>query len=148
MNARLVGAAGSVLLHAALFGTFPITRLAHTELTGGTTRGEDVAMQLLPSENSEGAGIGCPHSYRGVGIISTYAGWVEEVVSGGPADKAGVQIGDKFLNGEMFRRDGYSLGRQLVIKVDRHGVRLDLPVVIGAVCYEEPQTTPHLAERP
>jgi hypothetical protein len=148
MNARLVGAAGSVLLHATLFGTFPATQPAHTALTGATPPGEDVAMRLLPSEDSDGAGTGCQHSYRGIGIVSTYAGWIEEVVSGGPADKAGVQIGDRFLNGEMFRRDGYSLGRQLVIKVDRHGVRLDLPVVIGAVCYEEPQTIPHLVERP
>lgn len=146
MNSRLVGAVGSMLLHAVLFGAFATTQPRHTELTGGSGPAEDVVMHLLPSEDSDGSGTGCPHSYRGIGIVSNYAGWVEEVVPGGPADKAGVQIGDKFLNGGMFRRDGFSLGRQVVIKVDRHGVRLDLPVVIDRVCYEEPQTIPHLKD--
>jgi len=146
MNSRAVGAIGSAVLHAAPFASFGTTQSRHTEMTGGSGPAEDVVMRLLPSEDSDGAGIGCPHSYRGIGIVSTYAGWVDEVVPGGPADKAGVHIGDKFLNGDMFRRDGFSLGRQVVIKVDRHGVRMDLPTVIGRVCYEEPQTIPHLKD--
>lgn len=147
MNSRAIGALGSAVLHAAMFvsfGTAQPTR--HTKMTVGDRLADDVVMRLLPSEDSDGSGAGCPHSYRGIGIVSTYAGWVEEVVPGGPADKAGVQIGDKLLNGDMFTRDGFSMGRHVVIKIDRHGVRIDLPVVIGRVCYEEPQTIPHLKD--
>lgn len=138
MNARAIGASASVLLHAALVLAFVWPTAAPPgEVSTEPKKAEksdEMEMRLIPASEG-GDGLACDGSYRGIGVVTNWGGNVEEVVSGGPADRAGMHIGDVFLNAEMFSRDLYSVGRDLVLKVDRHGVRIDLPVRIGNVCF-------------
>lgn len=151
MNARAIGASASVLLHVALVLAFVWTAPEPTKETTAepkkAEKNDEMEMRLIPASEG-GDGLACDGSYRGIGVVTNWGGNVEEVVSGGPADRAGMHIGDVFLNAEMFSRDLYSVGRDLVLKVDRHGVRLDLPVRIGRICFEQPRGAPHPKDHP
>jgi S1-C subfamily serine protease len=134
---RLVGACASILLHLSLLLSGG-ARQPQGETTASALRverAEDEAMQLLASATGDGNGDGCPHSYRGIGVV-IWDGTVIEVVSESPADRAGMRVGDYFMNADMFARNEYQLGRSLVLRVRRQGTLLELPVRIGKVCYD------------
>jgi predicted metalloprotease with PDZ domain len=150
MNARALGACGSALVHASLLLAFitPEPEAVAEVQAPSKAENDEMEMRLLPATD-DGDGMACDGAYTGIGVVTTYSGMVDEVVPGGPADRAGMHIGDHWLNPETFARDQYSIGRQLVLRVERHGVRLDLPVRIGRVCFERgAQSVPHLKEVP
>jgi membrane-associated protease RseP (regulator of RpoE activity) len=140
---RTVGALGSFAVHAALvLALLPGKQAGGSDGVQAVARQqdgeEDFAMQLLPSPTGDGDGLACPAFYRGVGVVHG-ASYVLEIAPGSPAERAGLQVGDKWLNLDAFARDEFPIGTRLVFKIERYGVRLDLPVVTGVICYEVPR---------
>lgn len=129
-----------MLVHAALLLAF--AGQAASGQAGGTVSvrpenlGDDERMHLLPSPTGDGDGLACANRYRGIGSEVSYSGRVSAVVPGGPADLAGMRVGDRFMNQEMFERDQYEIGRQLVLRLERDGVLIELPVRIDRICYD------------
>lgn len=82
-------------------------------------------------------GYTAPGSYNGA-IEGVY---VAEVDSDGPADKAGIMEGDRFISmdgveitstGDIISvRDSHEVGDEIVIVVDRDGTQIELVLVIG-----------------
>lgn len=150
--ARITGASASVLLHAALLVALTMT-LPSAQPPAGVSippkadEGE-VDMHLIPQVEGDGSGLSCEHSYHGIGVVLAFGSTVSEVVPGGPADTAGLRVGDELLNGEIFVRDAYAIGREFSLRITRRGDRMDLPVRIGKVCYDSPSSIPHLREAP
>jgi len=141
-TARVAGCCGTVLVHAALLAAMvaspaPVQPPVPTGLKSETDGREDEGMRLLPS--AVGAiGLACAHSYIGIGVmVSSFGGLIVEVSPGGPADRAGMQIGDRFLNADRFRRDSYTPGQEMPLAIERDGQRLDLVARVGKVCYSE-----------
>jgi hypothetical protein len=141
-SARFIGATAAVLVHLPLLLSLQMSRPDATEavdVEAIASRGDsDDAIHPLPVSDWSGYGEPCQNSYRGVGARTAKHGpTVIHVVPGGPAEKAGLREGDEFLNESMFVRDGYSLGRLMVLRISRDGQRLDLPVTIGRICFAE-----------
>jgi predicted metalloprotease with PDZ domain len=141
-TARVAGCCGTVLVHAALLAAMVASPApadqppVPTGLKSETDGLDDEGIRLLPSV--AGVGLACSHSYIGIGVmVSSFGGLIVEVSPGGPADRAGMQIGDRFLNDAMFIRDQYEAGRELTLRMERDGQRIDLPVRVGRVCYDE-----------
>ncbi len=67
--------------------------------------------------------------------------YVAEIAEGGPGDKAGLQVGDRFItmDGEKVEessdilriRDGHKVGDSVTVKVDRDGKTKELDLIIG-----------------
>lgn len=149
--ARVAGAGASLLIHAALFAQLLAVSVPAAESgVPVMTRPDsgDLDWRLIPTQIGDGIGLACEGSYRGIGVVVEYSGRVSEVVTGGPADRAGMRVGDRFLNDGMFIRDQYPLGHELVLRLERDGQRIDMPVLVGRVCYETAQSIPHLREHP
>lgn len=152
-TARIVGALCSLVLHAALVVPLllkpvpPPPRPVPVTVPGG-----DNDMRLLPSEDGKGLGANCPRTYRGVGITISLAGRVSEIVAGGPAAHSALQLGDQLMNDQIMLRDRYAIGRVIVLRVERDGQMVDVPVRIGLICYalesEFRSAIPHLNETP
>jgi len=139
MNAaRLVGAVASGLIHAAMLVTLPaaqpLTEPPHAVMPKDGT--DESAWRLLPSLPA-GVGLACAEHYRGIGAITSWSGYVREVVSGGPAEKAGLRVGDRFMNDAQFMRDFYPIGKQLSLRIERDGKSMDLPVQIDRICFDK-----------
>ncbi len=97
----------------------------------------EVSIHLLPSDESP-AEEGPPcEFYRGVGVITSFSGDVSEVAPGGPADKAGVLVGDVLLNRDEFSENRYEAGTPVVLHLDRNGQRLHLATTVRKICKEE-----------
>lgn len=79
-------------------------------------------------------GTACQKSYRGIGVMINYGSLqVVQVVKGGPADKAGVLLGDIILD-DYFNQ--HSKGTEVVINVIRNGKTLQLKTIVDDICYE------------
>jgi len=144
--ARITGAAASLLIHAAFLAsllTHPIQQSEQRTPVAAQPESEDAHMRLVATPDAEGDGLACEHSFRGIGILHWQSGLITDVVAGGPADRAGAQIGDYLLNDAVFSRDGYPLGHRLPLRVERDGKQLNLIVYVGRVCYERPHTVSH-----
>ncbi len=133
--ARIVGATASVLVHAAMLVTLPAAKAIEPPKPVPVTQERDSDIRLR-STSAGSDGLSCQATYAGIGAIVSWSGYVREVVAGGPADDAGMRVGDKFLNEGLFGRDRYALELPMVLKVERDGQRLDLPVRIGRICFE------------
>lgn len=148
MNARIAGACGSAAVHVALLVgllvTPPQPAAEQSTPVRGEREGEDIAMQLVATTDGSD-GLNCERSYRGIGI----AHWnnvINEVVAGGPAERAGAKVGDVLLNDSVFMRDQYPVGHRLPLRVQRQGEQIELVVHVGRVCYSVAHTIPHLSE--
>jgi len=141
-TARVAGCCGTVLVHAALLAAMVASPApadqppVPTGLKSETDGLDDEGIRLLPSV--AGVGLSCAHSYIGIGVmVSSFGGLIVEVSPGGPADRAGMRVGDVFLNAERFRRDSYTPGQEMPLAIERDGQRIDLMARVGKVCYSE-----------
>ncbi|HEY4778339.1 MAG TPA: trypsin-like peptidase domain-containing protein [Solirubrobacterales bacterium] len=81
--------------------------------------------QLQENGSAEYAYIGVssqalyPQLAEKLGLDTTFGGLLAEVVPGGPAEKAGLQGGDKKLR---FQAGEYSIGGDVILQVDGHDV--------------------------
>lgn len=82
------------------------------------------------------------HPYDGIDLDSEFGGRIMMVYSGGPANKAGIQVGDQILaiDGQTLDpwlmrplfKPGISAGANLVYTVQRANQVLDIPLKIGS----------------
>lgn len=140
MQARVIGASVSVLLHLGLaialnLSLTPVAAPGHRSKP--SSDGDDVPMRLIPSAVGADGASACQHFYTGVGMLHSHrSGRILSTVSGGPAEKAGLRAEDVILNPEILVRDGYSVGRVVVIQVLRDDVPMQFRVRIDKICFE------------
>lgn len=77
----------------------------------------------------------CDASYVGIGVMNNIGGVIIEVASRSPAEKAGLRVGDIFLNADEFYPDRYTEGTTIVVRIERDGRELEIPIKVGKVCY-------------
>jgi predicted metalloprotease with PDZ domain len=95
-----------------------------------------LSVHLLPSGESvtENA-LACEYSYRGVGFTGNGVR-IESLAPGGPAESAGLQVGDVVLNSEVLGQDRYMVGHRLTLQISRSGRQFAVEVVIRRICFE------------
>ena len=147
--ARFVGAFGSLAVHAALLlgllTNAPPLPEQQTPVMAPEL-GEDEEMRLVATPEADGTGLACEASYRGIGIQHWHSGAIIEVVADGPADRAGIRVGDYLLSDALLARDQYEVGKQLPLRIERDGRQIEIVVRIGVICFETPHTIPHLKD--
>lgn len=140
---RLVAVLATVLLHSALLAfaltSCPAKTQAASPQQEEREEHETVRMRLIESEDGSN-GTPCPDTYRGIGI-GRFAELVTEVLPGGPADRAGIQLGDVILNMRDLERDRYPVGHRLELHIQRDDAELRVEVVIGPVCFAQDRST-------
>lgn len=92
-------------------------------------------VRLLPSDEGDGDAV-CD-SYRGVGVRMGGGGEIIDVAPGGPADRAGVRLGDRLLNEDEFGGDRYPNGTVLVMRLQRGEREFAARVVVRPICQAE-----------
>lgn len=133
-----VGALGSVLVHLVFVSALTWQPRPPAVPPAKVRASIEVAVRLVAVESDgDHAGSGCPLSYRGIGIEHSFTGMVREVLGGGPADRAGIQLGDVIHNHyATLIRDRYPVGHVLRLKIRRLGELIEVPVRIEKICYE------------
>ena len=81
--------------------------------------------------------IHCPKWYAGVGLLTNWSGFVTELAPGGPAELAGIRVGDNMLNASDFGRDRYPAGTVMPLTYLHDGIEHTIQITIGRVCYDE-----------
>lgn len=142
MIARSIGASGSIAIHALLLlafvAVFPKPQPVPVPVGAPEPKQEDHNFQLLPSADREGRSLECPKFYAGIGLVASWTDdRVMDIAPGGPADVAGIRVGDIFLSNSVFQRDLYPIGKVIPMSVQRDGQRIDMQVRIGRICYRE-----------
>ena len=80
-------------------------------------------------------GLACAQTYQGIGVrIQPGSQEIIEVAPGGPADIAGVHVGDFLLNEGSFYRD---TGTLVLVKVKRNGKELELKAFVNKICSKQ-----------
>jgi hypothetical protein len=93
-------------------------------------------VRLLPSgESTAEEAPACESTFRGVGLMHNGIR-VQSLAPGGPADRAGLKVGDVILNAEVLGQDRYMVGHRLTLKVSRDGRHFAVDVVVGRICFE------------
>ena len=90
---------------------------------------EDIAVKSMLKK--------CDTFYMGIGVVhSSLFGSITLVAPGGPADQAGVLVGDTPLD-SLDIRDKYPEGTLITVSVLRNGIIHNVPVTIGKICTDE-----------
>lgn len=151
---RAAGAAGSVILHAALVAALLHVTARAPAPPGGMgplelrlideetrLRGsEPQPMMQVPVKLDPLRGLAAAvetpclgHSYRGIGI-KHFWGPIQDIGAGSPAERAGLREGDLLMNDDILGPDRYPIGTRLVLRIERDGRTMDVPVTIGEIC--------------
>jgi hypothetical protein len=138
---RWLPAALTVLLHAAvlalLLHTVTVAPRAHAEPPGSP-----VPVQLLTEGSdtitgTQAHGKPCEKSYVGIGIQHWGESGVFQVAPGGPADRAGMLVGDAILNPEILGRDRHPEGTLLVLSIQRGARTITMPMRTERICEDD-----------
>lgn len=138
--ARCAGAAGSILVHAAVIamllhatGQEKAPPLKHAPVAVFETDGN-----RLSGELRRGYGLACGgYHYDGIGItVNPGSGRVLDVGPATPAEAAGMHDNDVLLDPNQLHADMYPRGTKLAVRVLRDGVEITLTLVIGRICNE------------
>jgi predicted metalloprotease with PDZ domain len=74
--------------------------------------------------------------YTGIGITTNVLNIITVIAPGGPADKAGLKVGDTIINRGEFKANMFKVGDKLEIKVERYDKQFTTTTVIEKICYE------------
>lgn len=74
----------------------------------------------------------CDDSYVGIGVTGIPT--VASVAPGGPADKAGIQVDDLWIGGDMPAANLYPIGKVLHLIMMRGDKRIEFNIAVGRVC--------------
>lgn len=78
----------------------------------------------------------CDKHYLGIGVThSSLFGEITNVAPGGPADRAGIKVGDIPLD-SLDIRDKFAEGTVITVPILRNGIMHEIPVTIGKICIE------------
>ena len=126
-----------ILIHCSIFVSCSYTL---KEKHDKAERDKAVPMRWVEKDQHllgiTGNGLACVSKYRGIGVRTSWGDReVVEVAQGGPADVAGVKLGDTLVSDEYF--GAYSIGEKIIIVIERNHIQMKLPVVINDICYEQ-----------
>jgi hypothetical protein len=139
VRARATGAAVSALLHLAILAAlFHATAVRPAPPSQHTAVDDEGIPDMHLSGMWDGNGWTCGgRIYRGVGIkMAPWNGYVQEIGVDTPASRAGLEEGDVILNRSILEVDRYEAGTELVLDVQRGGLRLSLTIVVERICQE------------
>ena len=95
-------------------------------------KGEEDGKQKIWFRKSE---IPC-NSYDGIGVqYSQISGVISHVAAGGPADRAGIKVGDEFITPVWYM--DFKFNQKVEIIVKRDNVNLKFNVLIDRICKDE-----------
>lgn len=153
MNRNLIFAiVVSLLIHVGIVSCNQMVKKGST--TAGTEQGGNADAPVVISayiENAnvmknEGKGTGpsaltdlCTSKkfYTGIGVIMGLNGSVSSVALGGPADKAGIKVGDIISNSSILQPDKHPVGTQLPLQIVRPHQNLTIIVSVDKVCFDD-----------
>lgn len=80
----------------------------------------------------------CKKYYTGIGIVHNgFFNEISQVASGGPADRAGIKVGDVLAEPTHRIRNQYSEGTVINVPIIRNGITINMRVTIGKICYDK-----------
>lgn len=125
-----------VLMHSSVLLSCNIREVKKPPPTQVKVIPENSDEREIKFTGTGGNGLACQDHYIGIGVLVNWGSMqVQEVAPGGPADQAGVRVGDILL-----RDDPYGMlekGTKVEVPVERDGKKLILKATIGEVCYEQ-----------
>lgn len=77
----------------------------------------------------------CARSYIGIGLMSSFTGYVSDIAPGSPAERAHIRVGDVFENRDDFEPDGLPEGSVVVLQMRRGDVVTLKTLRVARVCY-------------
>lgn len=80
-----------------------------------------------------GGGLACASKYRGIGVRVNAIGVIVEVAPGGPADGAGILVGDTLVTQGFFFRP---IGTPVELELTRDGRTYFTVALVSDVCQE------------
>lgn len=84
---------------------------------------------------SNGVGLSCPKTYRGVGFRTNWGTMmITEIAPGSPASMSGLQVGDRVL--EDIDLLHLPIGTSVTIPVERYDKKLSFEMKVTDICYE------------
>lgn len=82
-----------------------------------------------------GNGLACKKHYRGIGVRTTWTtGAITEVAAAGPAERAGVLVGDHLLTEGPF---DLPVGTKVNVRLSRDGREYTARIAVDDVCFAE-----------
>jgi predicted metalloprotease with PDZ domain len=95
---------------------------------------EPLQVTLLPAPKPDGT-LPCADSYFGIGFTTRWgSGVVSSVAPGGPAEIAGLLVGDDVLNADDLQTWPRA-GIRVALRVERNGRRMTLHATTARICY-------------
>ena len=77
----------------------------------------------------------CDDFYIGIGITHEFiSSKISRVVPNGPADKAGLKVGDAMLNSNLNIKDTFPIGTSVNIVILRNGITTVVPIKVDKIC--------------
>lgn len=136
---RIAAATLSILLHLFLLAPFvrPTEESKPPPIVkppSGSTKELDVTLLGSVDKNATKA---CPgRTYVGVGLKRMFD-MVISVAPNGPADRAGVMVGDNVLNFEVLAPDSYPVGYEVTLLIRREGRTKRFKMKTDKICATE-----------
>ena len=95
---------------------------------------EPLAVTLLPAPRPGGT-LPCADTYIGLGFTTGWGGgWVSSVAQGGPAERAGLRVGDNVTNADGMHA-WQMPGVRVTLHVERDGHPLTMVAETAEICY-------------
>lgn len=156
MSGRVVGALGSIAVHAAI-----VIALTWTPAVPRRPPPKHVTeVRLIKSvgrirmlDKSDGAAFAtrgegrlskdrCTgRMFKGIGLHTSWGGLIFEVARGSPAEAAGIRAGDSMVDPSQLDPDAMKVGQVVVIGIERRGTVMNINVVVDDICNDK-ETTP------
>jgi C-terminal processing protease CtpA/Prc len=140
MRHRVAAMALAITVHAALLA-MAVARCTPAPAPAAAAsaqaaKTEPLTVTLLPASPA-GIAAPCADAYAGLGFTHSWSGvYVQSVASGGPADLAGLRVGDLVLNLESLPRWS-AAGHLVSLLVRRDGREFRITAETAMICFEQ-----------
>lgn len=80
----------------------------------------------------------CEKHYIGIGITYSYlSNTISDIAPGGPADRAGIKVGDRLADPSMRIRNQYPIGTSINVAIIKDGRTVNISVKVDKICTSE-----------